>query len=72
MLVLALVAPWFAAIAVKSGGAFYGEAVGHDMLGNLEIEQGELAQARDSLKRAWDITPASISRCVNSFGCDVV
>ncbi|WP_374317293.1 response regulator [Aquabacterium sp.] len=39
-------------------------AEGHDMLGNLEIEQGELAQARDSLKRAWDITPASISRCV--------
>ncbi len=34
-LTLALVAPWFAAIAWKSGGAFYAEAVGHDMLGKL-------------------------------------
>ena len=30
-----LVAPWFAAIAWKSGGAFYAEAVGHDMLGKV-------------------------------------
>ncbi|NEU11274.1 glycosyltransferase family 39 protein [Methylobacterium sp. BTF04] len=32
---LLIVAPWFAAIAWKSGGAFYGEAVGHDMLGKV-------------------------------------
>lgn len=35
VLTLLLVAPWFAAIAWKSGGAFYGEAVGHDMLGKV-------------------------------------
>ncbi|MCJ2135695.1 glycosyl transferase [Methylobacterium sp. J-026] len=34
-LTLVIVAPWFAAIAWKSGGAFYAEAVGHDMLGKL-------------------------------------
>jgi 4-amino-4-deoxy-L-arabinose transferase-like glycosyltransferase len=34
-LTLLLVAPWFAAIAWKSGGAFYAEAVGHDMLGKV-------------------------------------
>ncbi|MEL6059636.1 ArnT family glycosyltransferase [Methylobacterium sp. DCY52] len=34
-LTLALVAPWFAAIAWKSGGAFYAEAIGHDMLGKV-------------------------------------
>lgn len=34
-LTLLLVAPWFAAIAWKSGGAFYSEAVGHDMLGKV-------------------------------------
>lgn len=34
-LALLLVAPWFAAIAWKSGGAFYAEAVGHDMLGKV-------------------------------------
>ncbi|SFK36019.1 ArnT family glycosyltransferase [Methylorubrum salsuginis] len=34
-LVLAVVAPWFAAIAWKSGGAFFGEAVGKDMLGKV-------------------------------------
>ena len=39
VLVLALVAPWFVAIAVKSGGAFYGEAVGHDMLGKVGTAQ---------------------------------
>ena len=32
---LLLVAPWFAAIAWKSGGAFYAEAVGHDMLAKV-------------------------------------
>jgi 4-amino-4-deoxy-L-arabinose transferase-like glycosyltransferase len=35
VLTLLLVAPWFAAIAWKSGGAFYAEAVGHDMLGKV-------------------------------------
>ena len=34
-LTLAVVAPWFAAIAWKSGGAFYAEAVGHDMLAKV-------------------------------------
>jgi len=34
-LTLVLVAPWFAAIAWKSGGAFYAEAIGHDMLGKV-------------------------------------
>jgi 4-amino-4-deoxy-L-arabinose transferase-like glycosyltransferase len=34
-LVLVLVAPWFLAIAWKSGGAFFGEAVGQDMLGKV-------------------------------------
>ncbi|SDN08359.1 4-amino-4-deoxy-L-arabinose transferase [Methylobacterium phyllostachyos] len=34
-LTLLLVAPWFAAIAWKSGGAFYAEAIGHDMLGKV-------------------------------------
>ncbi|MEH3120191.1 MAG: glycosyltransferase family 39 protein [Methylorubrum populi] len=35
LLTLPIVAPWFVAIAWKSGGAFYGEAVGHDMLGKV-------------------------------------
>lgn len=34
-LVLLVVAPWFVAIAWKSGGAFFGEAVGKDMLGKV-------------------------------------
>ena len=34
-LMLALVAPWFIAITLKSGGAFWHEAVGHDMLGKV-------------------------------------
>ena len=34
-LTLAVVAPWFAAIAWKSGGAFFGEAVGRDMIGKV-------------------------------------
>ncbi len=34
-LTLAIVAPWFLAIAWKSGGAFFGEAVGHDMLAKV-------------------------------------
>lgn len=33
--VLALVAPWLAAITVKTGGAFFAESVGHDMMGKV-------------------------------------
>ncbi len=39
ILVLVLVAPWFVAITLKSGTAFYGEAVGHDMLGKVGTAQ---------------------------------
>ena len=34
-LTLLIVAPWFALITWKSGGTFYAEAVGHDMLGKV-------------------------------------
>ena len=34
-LALRLVGLWFAVIAWKSGGAFYAEVVGHDMLGKV-------------------------------------
>ncbi|UMY19078.1 glycosyltransferase family 39 protein [Methylobacterium organophilum] len=34
-LTLLVVAPWFVAIAWRTAGAFYGEAVGHDMLGKV-------------------------------------
>jgi len=34
-----IVAPWFVAIASKTGGAFYAEAVGHDMLGKVGTAQ---------------------------------
>lgn len=36
---LAVVLPWFIAIAIKSGGAFYAQAVGHDMLGKVGTAQ---------------------------------
>lgn len=36
---LAVVLPWFVAIAIKTGGAFYSEAVGHDMLGKVGTAQ---------------------------------
>jgi len=36
---LAVVLPWFVAIAIKSGGAFYSQAVGHDMLGKVGTAQ---------------------------------
>jgi 4-amino-4-deoxy-L-arabinose transferase-like glycosyltransferase len=39
LLVAAVVAPWFAAITVKSGGAFYSASVGHDMLGKVGAAQ---------------------------------
>lgn len=34
-IVLAIALPWFAAIAVKTGGTFFAESVGHDMLGKV-------------------------------------
>ena len=37
--VLLVCAPWFAAIALRSGGAFFAEAVGHDMLGKVGTAQ---------------------------------
>ncbi|MFE1602013.1 ArnT family glycosyltransferase [Methylobacterium sp. ID0610] len=39
LIVAAVAAPWFIAITLKSGGAFYGEAVGHDMLGKVGTAQ---------------------------------
>jgi 4-amino-4-deoxy-L-arabinose transferase-like glycosyltransferase len=36
---LLVVLPWFVAIALKTGGAFYSEAVGHDMLGKVGTAQ---------------------------------
>jgi len=36
---VAVVLPWFVAIAIKSGGAFYSQAVGHDMLGKVGTAQ---------------------------------
>jgi 4-amino-4-deoxy-L-arabinose transferase-like glycosyltransferase len=39
LLTLVIVLPWFIAIAVKSGGAFYSESIGHDMLGKVGTAQ---------------------------------
>ena len=36
---LLVVLPWFVAIAIKSGGAFYSASVGHDMLGKVGTAQ---------------------------------
>ena len=36
---LLLILPWFLAIALKTHGAFFGEAVGHDMLGKVASGQ---------------------------------
>ncbi|KLK93647.1 glycosyl transferase [Microvirga vignae] len=36
---LAIVMPWFVAIAIRSGTAFYSQAVGHDMLGKVGTAQ---------------------------------
>ncbi|MGO4524085.1 ArnT family glycosyltransferase [Microvirga sp. 2MCAF35] len=36
---LAVVLPWFIAIAINTGGAFYAEAIGHDMLGKVGTAQ---------------------------------
>lgn len=38
-LTLLIVAPWFIAIAIKSGGAFYAAAVGDDLLGKVATGQ---------------------------------
>ncbi|WP_230531560.1 ArnT family glycosyltransferase [Microvirga roseola] len=38
-LTLMVVLPWFVAIAIKSGGAFYSASVGHDMLGKVGTAQ---------------------------------
>jgi len=35
LIVLGLAAPWLIAIAVKTGGAFFAESVGHDMMGKV-------------------------------------
>lgn len=39
LVTLLVVLPWFAAIAIKSGGAFFAHAVGHDMLGKVGTAQ---------------------------------
>lgn len=39
VLTLAVVLPWFIAIAIKTGGAFYAASVGHDMLGKVGTAQ---------------------------------
>ena len=39
LVVLAMAAPWFLAIMLKSGGAFFEEAVGQDMLGKVAAGQ---------------------------------
>ena len=38
---LLLILPWFVAIALKTDGAFFDEAVGHDMLGKVASGAGE-------------------------------
>jgi len=38
-IVVAVALPWFIAIAAKSGGAFFSESVGHDMLGKVGTAQ---------------------------------
>jgi len=35
VIVLAIVLPWLAAITIKSGGAFWSQSVGHDLLGKV-------------------------------------
>jgi 4-amino-4-deoxy-L-arabinose transferase-like glycosyltransferase len=39
LVTLLVVLPWFVAITLKTGGAFYSEAVGHDMLGKVGTAQ---------------------------------
>ena len=37
-------------------------AEGHDLLGKLQVDQGDLGEALDTFKNAWEITPSSITR----------
>jgi len=37
-------------------------AEGHDLLGKLQVDQGDLTEALDTYKNAWEITPSSITR----------
>jgi len=39
LMVVALVAPWFVAISIKSGGAFYSASIGHDLAGKVGTAQ---------------------------------
>lgn len=39
LILLAMVLPWFVAIAIKSGGSFFSDSVGQDMLG--KVAQGQ-------------------------------
>lgn len=39
-------------------------AEGHDLMGRIMIEQGDLNGALESLKRAVNVTPSSITRCL--------
>ncbi|MEN9453126.1 MAG: hypothetical protein RLZZ369_2185, partial [Pseudomonadota bacterium] len=37
-------------------------AEGHDLLGKVQVEQGDLTDAMGAYKNAWEITPSSITR----------
>lgn len=37
-------------------------AEGHDLLGKLQVDQGDLSDAMSTFKNAWEITPSSITR----------
>ncbi|HET8868954.1 MAG TPA: tetratricopeptide repeat protein [Aquabacterium sp.] len=37
-------------------------AEGHDLLGKVQVEQGDMNEALETYKHAWDITPSSITR----------
>lgn len=37
-------------------------AEGHDLLGKLQVEQGDMTDALETYKRAWNVTPSSITR----------
>ncbi|MDE3120479.1 MAG: glycosyltransferase family 39 protein [Paracoccaceae bacterium] len=59
---LLLVLPWFIAITVKSGGAFWAEALGHDLLGKVVAAQESHGAPPGSYLAALWVTffPASI------------
>ena len=61
-LVLLVVAPWFVAIGLKSGGAFFHEAVGQDMLAKVGSGQESHGAPpgtypRPSWATAWPLAP---------------